>query len=189
MRGGGGRPAPRRPPTDEERKAREEKLRAAFPPIQMTFTIDGNPVYERIRRRRRQLQLLARRQHRARASHGRRSPCCACPGRSWRIIPNPFSLINADGRQELFVDYMRVLGPYNPSTAPPAGFRQIFICGEPGSYSPACVRQIVTNLVTRAYRRPATTAAEVQTAADAGGRGPEGRIRSSRRFAWLSNRC
>ena len=42
--------------------------------------------------------------------------------------PNPFNLINADGRQELFVDYMKVLGPYNPSTKLPAGFNTIFIC-------------------------------------------------------------
>ena len=34
--------------------------------------------------------------------------------------PNPFGLINADGRQELFVDYMRVLGPFNPSAPSPS---------------------------------------------------------------------
>jgi hypothetical protein len=66
--------------------------------------------------------------------------------------PNPFSLISADGRQELFVDYMRVLGPYNPAPTPPRANKTIFVCGDD---SPACARQIVTNLITRAYRRPA----------------------------------
>src|SRR5207247_7109028 len=62
---------------------------------------------------------------------------------------------NADGRKELFVDYMRILGPYKPSTAAPAGSQKIFVCGERGRYTEACVKQIVTNLVTRAYRRQA----------------------------------
>ena len=44
-RGRGAGPAPRRPLTDEERKAREDKLRDAFPPVLMTFTIDGTPVH------------------------------------------------------------------------------------------------------------------------------------------------
>ena len=42
---------------------------------------------------------------------------CACRGRRWRITRIRSALINADGRQELFVDYMTVLGPFNPSTA------------------------------------------------------------------------
>jgi len=66
--------------------------------------------------------------------------------------PNPFGLINADGRQELFVDYMRILGPYNPAPAPLRTNKKIFVCGDD---SPACASQIVTNLLTRAYRRPA----------------------------------
>src|SRR5205085_6012600 len=37
----------------------------------------------------------------------------------------------------------------------PAGYNRIFICGEPGRYTPQCVRSIVTTLMTRAYRRPA----------------------------------
>src|SRR4029453_4001392 len=40
-RGAGPGGGPRQPPTEEERKAREEKLRTAFPPILMTFSIDG----------------------------------------------------------------------------------------------------------------------------------------------------
>jgi len=153
-RGAGRGAAPRRPLTDEERKAREEKLRAAFPPILMAFSIDGKTVATDMVEGDGNFDYAHGdnivRVHLTAGDHQLRV--------SWPDLanhPNPFGLINADGRQELFVDYMRVLGPYNPSPAPPAGYRKIFICGEPGRYSPACVRQIVANLMTRAYRRPA----------------------------------
>ncbi|HEY6509498.1 MAG TPA: DUF1592 domain-containing protein, partial [Vicinamibacterales bacterium] len=151
--GGRGRGAgPRRPPTDEERKAREEKLRQAFPPILMSFSIDGTQV----------ASDYVEGDGNYNYSHGdnvARVKVTAGDHRlrvSWPDLanhPNPFGLINADGRQELFVDYMRVLGPFNPSAPSPTANKRIFVCVE---NSPACARQIVTNLITRAYRRPAT---------------------------------
>ena len=154
---------PRRPVMEEDRKAREEKLRKAFPPILMSFTIDGTQV----------ARDYVEGDGNYNYSHGDNVARVRVTAGdhmlrvSWPELanhPNPFGLINADGRQELFVDYMRILGPYNPSTAPPAGFKKIFICpstplGRSGqvAYSRECVKQIVTNLVTRAYRRPATT--------------------------------
>ena len=71
-------------------------------------------------------------------------------------VADPRSRINRDGRRSLFIDYLDIVGPFNPSKEPPAGAGKIFICGAPGKYSAQCARQIVTNLVTRAYRRPAT---------------------------------
>jgi mono/diheme cytochrome c family protein len=162
-------PAPRRPLTEEDRKARGEKLRTAFPPIVMTFSIDGKPVHNE----------SVEGDGNYNYSHGdtiARVKVTAGDHElrvSWPELanhPNAFRLLNADGRQELFVDYMRILGPYSPSAEPPAGFKKIFVCGgaqgqsgsrspkggERGRYIPACVKQIVTNLVTRAYRRPAT---------------------------------
>ncbi len=152
-RGRGAGPAgPRRPPTDEERKAREEKLRQAFPPILMTFSIDGTQA----------ASDYVEGDGNYNYSHGdnvARVKVTAGDHRlrvSWPDLanhPNPFGLINADGRQELFVDYMRILGPFNPSIPSPTANKRIFVCVE---NSPACARQIVTNLMTRAYRRPAT---------------------------------
>ena len=152
-RGRGAGPAgPRRPPTDEERQAREEKLRQAFPPILMTFSVDGTQV----------ASDYVEGDGNYNYSHGdnvARVKVTAGDHRlrvSWPDLanhPNPFGLINADGRQELFVDYMRILGPFNPSSPPPTANTRIFVCVE---NSPACARQIVTNLITRAYRRPAT---------------------------------
>lgn len=161
-------PTPRRPLTAEQRKAREEKLRTAFPPVLMTFSIDGQPISNDV----------VEGDGNYNYSHGDNITRVKVEAGehllrvSWPALadhPNPFALINADGRQELFVDYMRILGPYNPSTAAPAGYQKIFICdprqarvdlssskvGERGRYTEACVKQIVTNLVTRAYRRPA----------------------------------
>ena len=192
-RGRGAGPGPRRPLTEEERKAREDKLREAFPPVLMTFSIDGAPVHSE----------YVEGDGNYNYSHGdniARVKVTAGDHRlrvSWPALanhPNPFALINADGRQELFVDYMKVLGPYNPSTTPPAGFKKIFICPSTASgrsgqaeYSRACVTQIVTNLVSRA----------LPTACYAGRSAPPGRrswtrsasrIPSSRGFAWRLSR-
>jgi len=151
----GGGVAPRRPLTEGERKAREEKLRQAFPPIVMTFSVDGKPVHsENVEGDGNYNYSHGDNVARVRLTAGDHALRVSWPDLANHA--NPFGLINADGRQELFIDYMRVLGPYNPSTAPPAGFRKIFICGEPGRYSRECVTEIVTNLVTRAYRRPAS---------------------------------
>ena len=118
---------PRRPPTDEERKAREEKLRQAFPPILMTFSVDGTQV----------ASDYVEGDGNYNYSHGdnvARVKVTAGDHRlrvSWPDLanhPNPFGLINADGRQELFVDYMRILGPFNPSIPPPTANKKIFVC-------------------------------------------------------------
>ena len=64
---------------------------------------------------------------------------------AWRTWPTA-GAIQPDGRRKLYVDYMDVLGAFNPSTAPPPGFKKIFVCGEPGKYTAQCARQIVENL-------------------------------------------
>ncbi|MES1255754.1 MAG: DUF1592 domain-containing protein, partial [Acidobacteriota bacterium] len=71
-------------------------------------------------------------------------------------LDNPLKHVNPDKRRKIYVDYIDVLGPYAPSSAPPASFRQIVTCGEPGHRTQACTRQTVERLVTRAYRRPAS---------------------------------
>jgi hypothetical protein len=68
-------------------------------------------------------------------------------------MADPRTNFNPDGRRKLYVDYMDVLGVYNPTDAKPAGYKKIFICTE---QTPACANRIVENLATRAYRRPPT---------------------------------
>src|SRR5207237_1057279 len=72
-------------------------------------------------------------------------------------LASPRSNVNPDLRRRLSIGYIDVIGPFSPSTAPPASYKKIFICGESGHYTAACARQIIENLVTRAYRRPATS--------------------------------
>jgi mono/diheme cytochrome c family protein len=158
---GAGPGASRRPPTDEERKAREEKLRQAFPPILMTFSIDGTPVKsEHVEGDGNYNYSHGDNIARVKVTAGDHALRVSWPDLANH--PNPFGLINADGRQELFVDYMRILGPYDPVTPTAARNRKVFVCLD---NSAACATQIVTNLITRAYRRPAT-AAEVRKLLD-----------------------
>ncbi len=68
-------------------------------------------------------------------------------------LDNPLENINPDMRRALFVDYLEIVGPYNPSTEPPASYRKIFVCTQ---HNAQCARTIVTALMTRAWRRPVT---------------------------------
>ena len=148
---------PRRAPTEEDRKAREEKLRQAFPPILMVFSIDGSTVQsEYVEGDGNYNYAHGDNIARVKVAAGDHELRVSWPDLANH--PNPFGLINADGRQELFVDYMKILGPYNPAPSPARGFSRIFVCD---TRAPGCVREIVSNLVSRAYRRPAT-AEEVQ---------------------------
>ena len=84
----------------------------------------------------------------------------------------------------LFVDYLDILGPYNPSKTPPAGFKKIFHL--------RCARQVHAAVraadrrrtsLTRAYRRPATPE-EVSGSCRARDDGAERAIRSKRASEW-----
>ncbi len=157
----GGQGAPRPALTEEQRLAQIERTRTAFAGIPMVLNVDGKQVYSTLvegdggYNYSRGEEVV-----RVRLSAGDHSLRISWP--ELANIPNPFRLINADGRQELFVEYLRILGPYAPATGFPPSYKNIFICGQPGQYTPQCVTEIVTNLATRAYRRPATTS-EVQS--------------------------
>jgi hypothetical protein len=70
-------------------------------------------------------------------------------------LDNPLENINPDMRRGLFVDYLDIVGPFNPSKARPASYQRVFICAET---TPRCARTILTSLLERAYRRPVTEA-------------------------------
>ncbi|SVA40294.1 uncharacterized protein METZ01_LOCUS93148, partial [marine metagenome] len=60
-----------------------------------------------------------------------------------------------DGRRVLYIDYLDIVGPFEPTQAPPASYDHIFICRhQPGNHDQHCAGEIVTNLARRAYRRP-----------------------------------
>ena len=74
-------------------------------------------------------------------------------------IDDPRDNVMDDGRRVLYVDYVDIVGPFNPSPARPASYERILICRhQPGEHSEDCAREVVTNLARRAYRRPVTAA-------------------------------
>ena len=73
-------------------------------------------------------------------------------------IDDPSDNVMADGRRVLYVDYVDIVGPFNPSPAPPASYQRVFVCRHrPGEHHEECAGELVTNLARRAYRRPVTT--------------------------------
>lgn len=149
---------PRPAPTPEELRALEEFGRKAFPPVDVVISLDGKPVlrdvvegdstylYDRG-------EIVARvpvtaGYHDLRASY----PALA-------NIDDPRHNVNPDARRKLYIDYMDVAGPYNPSTAPPASYRRIFVCGHNrGGHQPSCARPVLERLTERAFRRPVAPA-------------------------------
>jgi hypothetical protein len=148
---GGGAPA-RREPTPEELKARDEAARKAAPPRKLIFAIDGTPVISTVIEGTgtfgySQGEFTARAtvkagEHFLRASYPELAN-----------LKDPRENINPDMRRGLFVDYLDIVGPFNPSKAPPESYKRIFICSET---TPQCARTILSNLMERAYRRPVT---------------------------------
>jgi hypothetical protein len=146
--------------TPEEYRAREEALRLQAPPELMVFTIDGTKVYDYT------VEGSANFNYthpdnvaRVKVTAGDHALRISYPRLA--NLDDPTVQYNRDGRRKLFIEHLDIVGPFNPSKAPPAGYKKIFICGEPGRYTAECARRIVENLATRAYRRPAT-AEEVQ---------------------------
>ena len=74
-------------------------------------------------------------------------------------IDDPRNNVMEDGRRVLYVDYLDIVGPFNPSPAPPASYERIFVCRHrPGEHDEECAGEVVTRLARRAYRRPVTAA-------------------------------
>jgi mono/diheme cytochrome c family protein len=137
------------------RPSKDEQNRLAAPPVELRFTVDekavfsyvveGNADYNYARGQNLVRVKLAPGDHTIRASFP-----------EYANLTDARKQLNPDGRRKLYVDYIDIVGPYAVSSARPPGYRKIFVCGENGAYDAACARRIVTNLMTRAYRRPAS---------------------------------
>ena len=154
-KGGGGR-GPRAAPTPEQLKAREEAARLAAPPRKLVLAVDGTPIITEV------IEGVTafgydRGEYTARVpvKAGERSFRASFP--ELADLSDPRKNINPDMRRGLFVDYMEIVGPFNPNSQPPDSYKRIFICGHAkGQHRPECARRIVDNLLQRAYRRPVT---------------------------------
>ena len=142
--------------TAEELKARDEAARQAAPPRKLILALDGAPVitdviegngafgYSRG-------ELTGRMKVKA-GEHFLRASFPELAD-----LKDPRENINPDMRRGLFVDYLEIVGPFNPSLAPPASYQKIFTCGHaPGKHTTQCARTAVGGLMERAYRRPVT---------------------------------
>jgi hypothetical protein len=70
-------------------------------------------------------------------------------------LADPRENVNRDQRRKLFVDYLDIVGPFQPSPDPPASYRRIFTCGHaPGKHEEQCGRAAIAALARRAWRRP-----------------------------------
>jgi hypothetical protein len=151
--GRGGRAGgPRREPTPEELRAREEAARKGAPPRKLILTVDGAPVITTVIEGTgtfgySQGEFTAR----ATVKAGERFLRASYP--ELANLDDPRQNINPDMRRGLFVDYLDIVGPFNASTAPPASYTKIFICSQK---TPQCARTILSSLMERAYRRPVT---------------------------------
>jgi hypothetical protein len=151
----GQRPSP--PDTPAEEDAFLERMRRAAPPVPVVATLDGDVFsevmiegvnafgYERG-------EFVTRLVVEAGAHEFRVSyPHVA-------DIVDPRDNMLPDGRRILYIDYLDIVGPFDPSPEPPASYDQIFICRHrPGeAHQESCAGEIVSNLARRAYRRPVT---------------------------------
>ena len=151
-RGGRAGGPPRREPTPEELKARDEAARKAAPPRQLVLSVDGAPIITTVIEGSgafgySQGEFTAR----ATVKAGERFLRASYP--ELANLADPRENINPDMRRGLFVDYLDIVGPFNPSKEPPASYKRIFICNQT---TPQCARTILSTLMERAYRRPVT---------------------------------
>src|SRR5688572_7784715 len=147
-RGGG----PRREPTPEELKARDEAARKAAPPRKLILTVDSAPVISTVIEGNGTFGYSQGEfTERATVKAGERFIRASYP--ELADLDSPLQNINPDMRRGLFVDYLDIVGPFNPSTAPPASYKKIFICSQKTAQ---CARTILSSLMEQAYRRPVT---------------------------------
>ena len=152
--------APPAPPiptdTDAGRERFIEEMRQAAPPVPVVATLDGEVFnttivegvnafgYERG-------EIVTR----LRVEAGDHDFRVSYPHLA--DIADPRDNLLPDGRRVLYIDYLDIVGPFDPSPEPPTSQDQIFICRPgPGTFDEGCAREILSHLARRAYRRPVT---------------------------------
>jgi len=143
-------------PSADQLKAREEASRKAAPPRKLIFAVDGKPVITEVIEGD-SAYGYSRGEFTVRAPVKAGEHFLRASFPELADLKDPRENINPDMRRGLFVDYLEIVGPYNPSTAPPESYKKIFVCGHPpGKHNAQCARTVISNLMERAYRRPVT---------------------------------
>ena len=144
--------------TPEEGKARREARKIA-PRVKLVLALDGAPIITGAVESEAAVsadeRFLPEYTARVPVKAGERFLRASFP--EFADLDDPRQNITPKLRRWVFVDYLDIVGPFNPSVEPPQSYRRIFICGHTkGQHRPECARLIVENLVRRAYRRPVT---------------------------------
>ena len=143
--------------TEKERRTRFlEDARQNQPPVPVVVTLDGDVIQEELIEGSNAFGYdrgeFSTRVHVSAGEHAFR---LSYPHNA--NLDDPRENVMADGRRVLYVDYLDIVGPFNPSPDPPASYEQLFICRHrPGEHDESCAGQVVTSLARRAYRRPVT---------------------------------
>jgi hypothetical protein len=135
--------------TDQEKRELAEENRKAYPPVRMVMTLDGKQILTEVVEGNIDYQYA----HgevvtRVRVPAGEHFFRASYP--EFADMSNPRDNVNLDGRRKLFIDYVDIVGPFNPSGVAPSRAK-IFICSDQSS---ECAARIIENLGGRAYRRP-----------------------------------
>ena len=138
--------------TPEEKLELAEENRKSDPPVKMEMTLDGKPIYSEVVEGNIDYQYAHGESiARAKLKAGRHSFRASFP--EFAALANSRENVNTDGRRKLFIDYIDIVGPFNPEKHVPASHDKIFVCKEKTA---ACARTIVATIARRAYRRPAS---------------------------------
>jgi hypothetical protein len=138
--------------TEAEKAELSELNRRADPPVRMVMTLDGKQILtELVEGNVDYAYAHGESVARVKVKAGEHSFRASYP--EFANLDNPRDNLNRDGRRRIFIDYIDIWGPFNPSLMPPAARQHIFVCGEK---TPACAAKIVATLGRRAYRRPLT---------------------------------
>lgn len=133
--------------TPAEKAELAEENRKAYPPVKMVVTLDGKQVLTEIVEGNIDFQYAHGESiARVKVTAGEHFFRASFP--EFAALDNPLDNMNLDGRRKLFIDYVDVVGPYNPEPRRPS---KIFVCNEK---TDSCLKQILSVLARRAYRRP-----------------------------------
>jgi len=138
--------------TEAERRELDEQNRKAYPPVKMILTLDGAEILTDVVEGNIDYQYAhGEAIARVKVKAGEHLFRASFP--EFADLQNPRENVNLDGRRKLFIDYIDIVGPFQPRAGPSENSRRIFVCADK---TPECARQIIENLARRAYRRPIT---------------------------------
>ncbi len=121
--------------TSAERDELHELNGKSYPAVKMVLQVDGNPIYSEVVAGNVDYEYAHGESiGRVKLTAGEHAFRASFP--EFAAMDNPRDNVNLDGRRKLFIDYVDIVGPFQPEPAKP--------------------RFLIQDLAQRAYRRPVT---------------------------------